>query len=129
MPELNMPKLLPGDRLLRPHVPVPHVALMLVRDVVVVQNIPGHLWDLHCACLSASEQQSAWVLGVVRVKNRWGCSGRGVSSLNEKTLLPNHTCKITCKKSVLAVLTRTGEAPAVSKLLGVLDYGSVSRFA
>jgi hypothetical protein len=36
----------------------------------------------------------------------------------------NHTCKITCKKPVLAVLRRPS---TVSKLLGVLDDRSVSR--
>ena len=44
-------------------------------------------------------------------ENRWAAGDVFCPSFNEKFLLANHTCKITCKNLVLAVLWRAREVP------------------
>ncbi len=77
--------------------------------------------------LSASERQSVWVLTWCEGKIGEAPGKRKVYSSQTKALLANHTCKITCKKAVFAVLEVLRQCPTVSKLLEVWNHRSVSR--
>jgi hypothetical protein len=62
--------------------------------------------------LSASARQSGWVLRCSPRRREPGPQAKiGVAASTPKCCSANHTCKITCKKPVLAVLKRTGVVP------------------